>query len=294
MDLVSTADKIPGAGETLLGSRFEMHPGGKGANQAVAAARLGYPVEMVGKIGADVFGKQLRLHLEKEGVGLDGVTQIDGSSGTASIVVAANGENSIVVTPAANAAVSPEYLESQLPILQKAGIILAQLEIPIETVEYLADISKRLGVPFILDPAPANILSRQLLEKVVWFTPNETEAAFYAGAPRSAAAPREIAREVRLLGPSAVILKLGARGAYMLSAESEEQFAAPAVHVVDTTAAGDTFNGAFAVALLSGKPVTESVKFAIGAASISVTRAGAQPSMPTMDEVERMMLAGQS
>ena len=294
MDLVSTAENIPRAGETLLGSRFEMHPGGKGANQAVAAARLGYPVELVGRLGSDIFGKQLRLHLEHSGVGLDGVAEIDGSSGTASIVVAANGENAIVVNPGANSAVSPEYLESQLPLLQRAGIILTQLEIPIETVEYLAEISKRHGVPLILDPAPAHILSRQLLEKVAWFTPNETEAAFYSGPANPASAEHSnLARELRLLGPVGVILKLGARGAYILSAESEGLVAAPAVQVVDTTAAGDTFNGAFAVGLLSGKSLLESVKFAIAAASASVTRAGAQTSMPSLGEVEQRMVARQ-
>ncbi len=180
MDLVSTAGRIPIAGETLLGSGFQMHPGGKGANQAVAVARLGYPVQMIGKVGSDLFGEQLRAHLQDAGVGLTAVETVEGSSGLASITVSSTGENCIVVIPGANAVVSPEYIEQYRSLIQNAGLVLTQLEIPVESVERLAELCTEEGVPLMLDPAPAQALSSDLLKRIRWFTPNETEAAFYA------------------------------------------------------------------------------------------------------------------
>ena len=270
-----------------------MYPGGKGANQAVAAARLGHPVQLIGKLGSDIFGKQLRSHLESAHVGLSGVTLIDGASGTAAIIVTEDGENSIVVNPGANLAVSPEYLESQSSLLCNAAIVLTQLEIPVDTVESLSSMCARNHVPLILDPAPARDLPRRLLERVRWFTPNETEAAFYAAQMNRAATNdlSGLAKRLRQLGPTGVLLKSGARGVYVSSDELEERVPAPAVKVVDTTAAGDTFNGAFAVALMRDKRLAESIRFAIAAASVSVTRAGAQPSMPTLEEVQETILA---
>jgi ribokinase len=293
MDLVFNTAKIPAAGETISASGFKMYPGGKGANQAVAAARLGHPVQLIGKLGSDIFGEQLRSHLESAHVGLSGVTLIDGASGTAAIIVTEDGENSIVVNPGANLAVSPEYLESQSSLLCNAAIVLTQLEIPVDTVECLSSMCARNHVPLILDPAPARDLPRRVLERVRWFTPNETEAAFYAGQMNPAATNdlSGLAKRLRQLGPTGVLLKSGARGVYVSSDELEERVPAPAVKVVDTTAAGDTFNGAFAVALMRDKPLAESIRFAIAAASVSVTRAGAQPSMPTLEEVQETILA---
>ncbi|MHB1937584.1 MAG: ribokinase [Acidobacteriaceae bacterium] len=298
MDLVSLAPRIPAAGETLLGSGFQMHPGGKGANQAAAVGRLGYPVEMIGMVGSDLFGEQLRLHLQSVGVGLAGVKTAEGPTGIAAITVAASGENCIVVTRGANAAVSPEYIEQHRSLIRSAGMVLAQLEIPIESVERVAEICAQTDVPFMLDPAPAQALSSKLLRRVRWFTPNETEADFYANrdsGQQSADVPgsegpgaadlRETARSVLARGPSGVILKLGSRGAYLVSDGIAQQVKALPVDVVDTTAAGDALNGAFAVAMMSGRTPLESVQFAVAAASISVTRSGAQPSMPTMAEV---------
>jgi ribokinase len=302
MDLVSAAPRIPTAGETLLGSSFQMHPGGKGANQAVAIARLGYPVEMIGMVGSDLFGEQLRLHLHSVGVRLAGVKTVEGPTGIAAITVASSGENCIVVAPGANAAVSPDYVEQHRSLIRNAGMVLTQLEIPVESVERLAEICAEADVPLMLDPAPAQALSAKLLQRIRWFTPNETEADFYAnyaseqpaaelqGSDGSgAAALQQMARAVLAQGPPGVILKLGSRGAYLVSEGVSQQVKTLPVEVVDTTAAGDALNGAFAVAMMLGKTPLESVQFAVAAASISVTRWGAQPSMPTMDEVSQML-----
>jgi ribokinase len=292
LDLVASADRIPTAGETVHGRDFQTHPGGKGANQAVAVARLGYPVQMIGKLGADVLGDQLWNHLQAAGVGLQGVERTEGTSGVAMIVVAAEGENCIVVTPGANADVTPEYVDQHSELIRNAGLVLTQLEIPIETVEHLTDLCSEYGVPLILDPAPAQTLSFDLLRRVRWFTPNETEAAFYAanGSETSdAAASRDLAQRLLAQGPHGILLKLGARGAYLATDGMGEQVDAMVVKPVDTTAAGDAFNGAFAVGLMLGRSPQESARFAVAAAALSVTRGGAQPSMPAFDEVQQML-----
>ncbi len=291
LDFVTNADRIPVAGETVHGKEFRMHPGGKGANQAVAIARLGYPVQMIGKIGSDVIGEQLRAHLQSVGVGLAGVERTEGASGVAVIVVAPGGENCIVITAGANAHVSPAYVDAHLDLIRNAGLVLTQLEIPIETVEHLAELCFREGIPLMLDPAPAQKLSSNLLKQIRWFTPNETEAAFYAGSGSidPGAAPGVIARSLLEQGPAGVLLKMGSRGAYLATDGMEEQLNALAVEAIDTTAAGDAFNGAFAVGLQLGKTALESTRFAVAAATLSVTRAGAQPSMPVLEEVEQML-----
>ena len=293
LDLVAVAEKIPAIGETVIGTDFQIHPGGKGANQAVAIARLGYPVRMIGKLGSDQFGSQLRGHLESSRVDLVGVGTSDGPSGVALILVSSKGENSIVVAPGANGKVTPEDISENLAIIREAGIVLTQLEIPLETVEYLSSVCARENVPFILDPAPASKLSQKVLQQVDWFTPNETEAAFYGAEndhhSRSATAA-DTAEVLLRRGSRGVVLKLGSSGCYLASqAGLRESIPAFAVKAVDTTAAGDAFNGAFAVGLMLGKPPRESAIFAAGVASVSVTRLGAQPSMPTMAEVNSFM-----
>jgi ribokinase len=293
LDLVTNADRIPVAGETVHGNEFQMHPGGKGANQAVAIARLGYPVQMIGKIGSDLSGEQLRAHLESVGVGLEGVERTEGSSGVAVIVVAPHGENCIVVTPGANAHVLPDYVDRHLDLIRSAGLVLTQLEIPLETVQYLAEVCNREGIPLMLDPAPAQPLSSSLLKQVRWFTPNETEAASYTGGESifvSDTTAETMSRSLMAQGPSGILLKMGSRGAFLAANGIEEQVDAIAVKAIDTTAAGDAFNGAFAVALQTGKTALESTRFAVAAAALSVTRAGAQPSMPALKEVEQMLL----
>ena len=292
LDLVAITARIPAVGETVLGREFQMHSGGKGANQAVAVARLGYPVQMIGKIGSDALGDPLWGHLQKEGVGLEGVQRSDGASGIAMIVVSADGENCIVVTPGANAEVTPEYVDSHRDLIRNAGLVLTQLEIPLDTVEHVADLCFQYQVPLILDPAPAQALPPSLLKRVRWFTPNETEAAFYAPnglAVNDEATSRTRARRLLSQGPEGVLLKMGARGLYLATDAIDEQLDAIPVKVVDTTAAGDSFNGAFAVGLLLGRSPKESARFAAAAAALSVTRAGAQPSMPHLQEVEQML-----
>jgi ribokinase len=209
------------------------------------------------------------------------------------ITVSSKGENSIVVVPGANAAVTPQLLESKLDLLRSAGLILTQFEIPVTTVEFLAEFSHKEGVPLIVDPAPARNLSTRALEQIEWFTPNETEATFYLGADNGKLVGADPVLAARLLvgkGAKSVVLKLGARGAQLASYTGLQAEIPPVpVHAVDTTAAGDTFNGAFATGLMLGMTPTESAHFASRAAAISVSRPGAQPSMPRMHELEKLL-----
>lgn len=290
IDLVAVAEKIPAVGETVIGSEFQIHPGGKGANQAVAVARLGYPVRLIGRVGDDIFGSQLRTHLGRAGVDTAGVGISEGASGVALIAVSMAGENSIIATPGANSQVTPDDIDMNMEAIRSAGIVLAQLEIPLDTVDYLASVCDRERVPLILDPAPAQKLPPGIAKKIAWFTPNEIEAALYSGANRrqsgiadgSAAAAAILAK-----GFHGVVLKMGSRGACLASRDGLNTcIPAFAVETVDTTAAGDAFNGGFAVGLMLGKSAVESAAFGAAVAAISVTRVGAQPSMPTMQEVD--------
>lgn len=292
IDLVANTERIPIAGETILSFGFQTHPGGKGANQAVAVARLGHPVHMIGRVGDDAFGRQLRDHMSQQGVDLAGVAVTQASSGIASIIVARNGENCIVITPGANALLTPVDLDTNIEIIRSAAIVLTQLEIPLETVECLSHICRREGVPLILDPAPAAALPPRLLSAVTWFTPNESEAAFFTGGSTQPHLldPATMANTFIAKGIPGVVLKLGARGAYIASRNSPaEHVPAFPVKALDTTAAGDAFNGAFAVALLQGKSPAASAGFANAAAALSVTQSGAQSSMPTLQEVLQLI-----
>ena len=292
-DLVSATRRIPAIGETVIGTDFHIHPGGKGANQAVAVARLGYPVQLIGRLGYDEFGLQLRSHLETSGVNIAGIATSDGTSGVAVIVVSEKGENSIIVTPGANAKVTPQDVEANLNSIRNAGMVLAQLEIPIETVDYLATICAREGVPLILDPAPAVELPPSIFSRIAWLTPNQSEAAFYVGDAEVAVnnqSPDERAKELLSNGSHGVVLKMGEHGVFIASQEFHGIYI-PAfkVRAIDTTAAGDAFNGGFATGLMLGKSPAESARFASAVAGISVTRRGAQPSMPSMSEVEQFL-----
>ena len=295
IDLVARAERIPLAGETIRSTDFQIHPGGKGANQAVAAARLSYPVRMIGRVGSDAFGENLSAQLVRAGVDASGVRTSDGPSGVAAIAVAPNGENAIVVTPGANAQVSPQDIDENVEAIRAAGAVLAQLEIPFETVRHIGRICAELDVPLILDPAPARKLPAELLEQVSWLTPNETEIAeCLPEAEESLRAKNnfEIIETLVKRVRRGVVLKMGARGAYLASQDGiRQQIGAFRVNAMDTTAAGDAFNGAFAVGLMMGKSPLESARFAVAASAVSVTRAGAQPSMATMEEVERLMNA---
>jgi ribokinase len=298
LDLVAGADRIPVPGETIIGSSFNTFYGGKGANQAVAVGKLGHPVAMVGCVGDDAFGPQLKNALAQAGVNTDHVATVAGSSGVALIVTGAKGENSIVVVPGANAKLTPQQLERNKRVLIDAGIILAQLEIPLETVEYLAEFAGANAIPFMLDPAPARELPASLLKKVTWITPNETETQTLLRSETTALegdAAHEAADAFLSLGVKNAVLKLGAKGCLIAEAGRKKEFV-PAfkVNAVDTTAAGDAFNGAFAIGLMRGLSARESAVFACAVAAISVTRPGAQPSMPTEKEVQAFLHAHSS
>src|SRR5712664_1206339 len=293
LDLVGATHRIPVAGETVAGLSFQTFPGGKGANRAVAAARLGASVSLVGKLGSDVFGPQLRESLEESNVNTDAIEVVPGSSGVALISTDQKGENAITVVSGANAHLSPADLYAHIGLIRSAGIVLTQLEIPLETVEYLGAISMRERIPLVLDPAPARPLPRSLLRCIDWLTPNESEACFLLGC-----SPEELSEEMLKDGANAllalgcrnVILKLGKRGCYVALLDgTRELLPAYTVQAVDTTAAGDAFNGAFAVAMLNGQDPLSSASWASAVAAISVTRPGAQPSIPTPLEVDRFL-----
>jgi ribokinase len=287
MDLVARTARIPLAGQTLIGTDFATTPGGKGANQAVAAARLGYVVEMAGAVGEDVFGQALLDNLTAAGVGCSAVERVAGPSGVAPITVADNGENSIVVVPGANGKVDPAFIDRQAALIRSAGMVLCQLELPIATVCYLLALCAEAGVPVMLDPAPAAPLPEQIWSQVAWFTPNETEAALYLG---SGMRPEAAAAELLKRGLRGVVLKRGGEGAYVAVADGNAEWVRPfPVEAVDTVGAGDCFNGTFAVALLEGGDPWQAARFASAAASISVTRRGAQASMPSRAEVDEFL-----
>lgn len=293
LDLVAAAPRIPKPGETIIGSGFNTFYGGKGANQAVAVAKLGYPVSMVGNVGEDAFGGQLRHALNHEGVDIQFINTVPGPSGVALITTSATGGNNIVVVPGANGLVTPRSIEQARSLLEDAGYILVQLEIPLETVEYLATLAQKRHIPLMLDPAPARELPEELLRKVTWLTPNESEAEILARRKinkDSNDSIFEAADELIKLGVQNVLLKLGSRGCLIAERNHAKEFvAAFRVNAVDTTAAGDAFNAAFAVELLRGESARESARLACAAAAISVTRLGAQPSMPTRQEVEKFL-----
>ena len=295
LDLVCSGKRIPAPGETLKGDKFQTFHGGKGANQAVAVARLGHPVTMIGKVGDDDFGPRLRKGLQEAGVSVRGVSTAKGvSSGVALITVDAKGQNSITVIPGANDQLLPKDLEASLPQLRSAGMILTQLEVPIETVEYLGTLARRFDIPLMLDPAPAPArpIPRKILRNVAWLTPNETETCALCGVAPGELTPLNVASFAELLlntGPANVIIKMGSRGAYIAAADGLRQLI-PAfkVKAVDSTAAGDAFNAGLAVALVRGMSLVEAVRFGSATGALSTTRAGAQTSMPEGREVARL------
>jgi ribokinase len=293
LDLVSVAPRIPLQGETLTATSFASFPGGKGANQAFAAARLGTQVSMIGKLGNDSFGADLRANLESAGVDTAAIEIEPTSSGIAQIITAENGDNVIVVSPGANAHVSSHYVEKHLDVIRSAGVVLTQLETPLETVEYLASVTRKEGIPLVLDPAPARALPSSLLECVDWLTPNESETCSLLGL-KSQDLPegemKEVAEILLQRGSRNVLLKLGQRGCFLAIADGRRIFLpAYAVRAIDSTAAGDAFNGAFASALLAGHDPVRGASWASAVAAISVTRRGAQPSMPTQAEVHAFL-----
>lgn len=286
-DMVIKTHKFPAPGETILGGRFLMNAGGKGANQAVAAARLGGVVAFVGKIGDDIFGKQAVQQLEDEGINVDFVAvDPENPSGVAMITVDRNAENSIVVAPGSNGTLTSADFDKATTKLDESDFVLMQLEIPIPTVDYIARQAAQKQKKVILNPAPAASLSGELLKNLYLITPNETEAELLTGIKvTDEASALKAAESLHEKGVGAVIITMGAAGAFLSEGGNAEMIKAPKVEAVDTTAAGDTFNGALAVALAEGKTLTESIAFANKAASISVTRIGAQSSVPFRKEI---------
>jgi len=290
-DMIIRVPRIPRPGETILGGEFTMAGGGKGANQAVAAARAGGRVTFVARVGDDVFGERALAGFVADGIDTRFVLRTSGAaSGVALIDVDDRGENSISVASGANALLSAADVESAAEAFAAADIVLVQLESPIETVEAAVRKAGEKGVPVILNPAPARPLDEDLLSLVSILTPNESEAEILSGlAVRDADGVQRAAARLRARGAASVVITLGERGAYASSPEFEGLVPAFKVDPVDTTAAGDVFNGALAVALAERLPLPEALRFAQAAAAISVTRPGAQPSAPTRAEINKLI-----
>lgn len=293
-DMVVKTDSFPKPGETVLGGDFFMFPGGKGANQAVAAARLtnnnsGSPqVSFITKLGKDVFGDNSLAGFISTGIDPRYILRDDiKPSGVALITVNSSGENHIVVAPGANNTLIPEDLDKSELAFLNAQWVLLQLEIPVETVCYAIDKATSLGKKIILNPAPSQALPDSIFPKLYLFTPNETEAGFYTGIEiDDIDSTREAAKKLLLKGVQNVLITLGSKGAFFKNAEEEILVTSPTVTAVDTTAAGDVFNGALCVALCELMPWKEAISWACRAAAYSVTRMGAQSSAPTREEIE--------
>ncbi|MCU7745759.1 ribokinase [Priestia aryabhattai] len=281
MDLVVTSNIRPGAGETVLGESFQTVPGGKGANQAVAAARLGADVSMIGCVGEDHYGKAILENFKSNGVSVENVKPVtDSDSGTAHIILA-EGDNSIVVVKGANDYITPDYVEKAKEKIKEADIVLIQQEIPEETVEYVAQLCQELKVPLLLNPAPARPLKAEVIEQVSYITPNEHEAALlFEGKEKE---------EVLKQYPNKLFITEGKQGVRYFNGEKEVLVPSYQVETIDTTGAGDTFNAALAVALAEGMGFEKGIQFANRAASLSVTKFGAQGGMPTRKEVEESL-----
>jgi ribokinase len=286
-DMVIKTEKLPAPGETILGGTFLINPGGKGANQAVAAARLGGKVTFVAKRGNDLFGNQAVGLIMREGIHAQYIIKDnEHPSGVALITVDATGENSIVVAPGSNGYLSQDDLPTKIFEPGKYEILLLQLEIPIKTVEFAATEASENGIKVILNPAPAQKLSDNLLLHTWLITPNETEAEILTGIKvHEISTAENAALFLQKKGVKNVIITMGASGAYVKSESFTGMVPGVKVKAVDTTAAGDVFNGALAVSLAEGKDIRESVAFANKAASISVTRLGAQASAPYRNEI---------
>ncbi len=286
MDLVVAAPAIPAPGQTILGGDFATIPGGKGANQAVAAARLGAAVSCVGRVGDDAFAQVLRKGLRAAGVDDTFLRTTNATaSGVALIVVAPGGENAICVAPGANACLTPADIDRAEETIASAQVCLLQLETPAETVAHAAALARQHGVEVILDPAPAPAVLPAALWDVDVLTPNETEAAQLLAGEALPAEPAGVGAALRGRGPRAVVLTLGAAGCYVSEAAGDVALPGHAVPAVDATAAGDAFSAALAVARAEGRSLREAARFANAAGALACTKRGAQPSAPTRDEV---------
>lgn len=284
MDLVVSMERMPRIGETVHGDELHTIPGGKGANQAVGCAKLGAHVSMIGAVGQDAFGGVLLAQLEQHGMHTDAIARMEGTTGTATIMHTPE-DNCIVIVAGANGRVTPELVQQHAALIQEADVLLVQLEIPLEAVQAALEIARRAGVRTVLNPAPAAKLPDELLKLADFITPNETEFELLSGASYT--------NEEELLagmqnwekaGPRLLVTR-GEKGTSLLLDGKLHTVPAPRVQVVDTTGAGDAFNAAFCVAWAGGSGVLDAAQFAVKAASISVTRFGAQAGMPALEEL---------
>jgi len=286
MDLVVRVPHSPKPGETVLGGDFETFPGGKGANQAVAAARMGGEVTMVGRVGNDDFGNILIQGLVEDKIKTTHVIKdTKARTGVAMISVAADGENMIVVASGANANVSAEDVSNTRPLMRETDLLLVQLECPLETVTASIELAKAYQIPVVLNPAPAQPLPKSLLQKVDYLIPNQTELLILTGEANL----NDSIEKIRNWGLKNLIITLGANGARVISEGIDQHLPAHEITAVDTTAAGDAFNGALAVALAEEKPILEAVSYGMAAGALASTKRGAQPSLPTRDAVENLI-----
>lgn len=291
MDLVIKAKAIPKPGETISGGTFYKAYGGKGANQAVTVARLGERCYFVGRVGKDIFGKELKENLIKNSVNIDYLVEDEENpTGVAFIMVDSDGENSIIVAPGANRFLTQDDVERSLPIVSKASILLTQLEIPVETASYTLKLAKDHNITTILNPAPAREIEPDILSLVDIITPNESELKILTGIePQDKEDMLKAGKKLLQYGVKTVIVTLGAKGAMIIDNNLELHIPAIKVSAVDTTGAGDVFNGALAVRLAHQDPIEKAVRYAVISAGISVTRRGAQTSIPTLEEVNQFI-----
>jgi len=292
MDYVISLDRMPKLGETLIGKEFKMTPGGKGANQAVAAARLGAEVYMIGKVGEDSIGDELIRNLEKNGVRTDHVKRAKTHSGVALIFIDSSGNNIIGVAPGADYHISKDDVDEAFEDLgDRIKILLLQLEIPVEIVEYAIKKFSERDVRIILNPAPYHPLSREVLSKVFIATPNEVELELMSGSKTTS--DHDLIRagrwSIKNLGIKNLVVTLGARGAMIITEREEKLIPAFKVKPIDTTGAGDAFNGALAVALSRGESLEAAVRYANAAGALSTLKVGAQEALPTSEEVEKFL-----
>ncbi|MCR8657493.1 ribokinase [Paenibacillus endoradicis] len=277
MDLVTITSQVPKTGETLFGDQFYMNPGGKGANQAVAAARLGGRVKLIGCVGNDSFGKDILQHLQEQGVDVSNVEPVTHMTATASIIVA-NQDNSIIVVPGANNNVTAAFVESKRDIIADSDILILQLEIPLEGVQKAIEIAKENGVKVILNPAPIQNLPSQVIQDVDYITPNEHEYLLL----------KEESNEETFA--EKLIITKGSKGVSIVEEGKEIIIPAYKMNVVDTTGAGDSFNGGLAIALSKGLDLKDACKYGNAVAALSTTKLGAQTGMPTSEEVESFIV----
>ena len=289
-DMILKVDRIPKPGETILGGEFITAAGGKGANQAVAAARAGGDVTLVARVGRDMFGEQAVAGFVAAGINADYVQYDESPSGVALIFVAKDGENSIGVGGGANGKLTPTDVAQAAGAFAVADVVVLQLETPLETVQAAAELANNSGAAVVLNPAPAQPLPDELLQQVSILTPNETETELLTGIKVNDDASCARAAEILLdKGVKTAIITLGSRGAFVASRTMQQSVSGFKVQPIDTTAAGDTFNGALAVAIAEGLPIIEAIRFANAAAAISVTRMGAQPSAPSRAEIDELL-----